>query len=194
MASAKQRWRNDRLPERANSCSLALPKASPAYDNSRLRNPFSKGGICITLLLTRLPYGGGWLYAADLAGAALGCLGVVLVLLVVDPVSATLCFGALASGAGWIVVRDSDEVSRRRVSRNVAIAFAAAAAVHTGLYISGNDHLRVLWAKGTTQTGTLFERWNTYSRVRLWALGERSNRLGLRPHASNENRPTLPRH
>ena len=65
--------------------------------------PFSEGGVCITLLLTRLPYGGGWLYAADLAGAALGCLGIIFVLLVVDPVSATLWIGAVAAGAGWIV-------------------------------------------------------------------------------------------
>ena len=33
--------------------------------------PFSESGVCITLLLTRLPYGGGWLYATDLTGAAL---------------------------------------------------------------------------------------------------------------------------
>jgi len=57
--------------------------------------PFTESGVCITLLLTRLPYSGGWLYAADLAGAALGCLGVIFVLLVVDPVSATLGIGAL---------------------------------------------------------------------------------------------------
>src|SRR4051812_29083654 len=49
--------------------------------------PFTESGVCITLLLTRLPYGGGWLYAADLAGAAFGCLGIIFVLLAVDPVS-----------------------------------------------------------------------------------------------------------
>ena len=27
--------------------------------------PFTESGVCITLLLTRLPYGGGWLYAAS---------------------------------------------------------------------------------------------------------------------------------
>src|SRR5260370_23826866 len=52
--------------------------------------PFTESGVCITLLLTRLPYGGGWLYAADLSGAALGCLWVIFVFLVVDPLSATL--------------------------------------------------------------------------------------------------------
>ena len=73
--------------------------------------PFTESGVCITLLLTRLPYGGGWLYAADLAGAALGCLGVIFVLLVVDPVSATLGIGALAAGVGWTVAIPSATVT-----------------------------------------------------------------------------------
>src|ERR1700733_6529497 len=50
--------------------------------------PFTESGVCITLLLTRLPYRGGWLYAADLSGAALGCIGGIFVFLAVDPVSA----------------------------------------------------------------------------------------------------------
>ena len=44
--------------------------------------------------------------------------------------------------------------------------------MHTGLAASGRSHLGVFWAKGQPQTGTLFERWNTYSRVRVTALGE----------------------
>src|SRR5882724_9310781 len=59
--------------------------------------PFTEGGVCITLLLTRLPYHGGWLYAADLLGAAVGCLGVIFILLVIDPGSATLWIGAFAA-------------------------------------------------------------------------------------------------
>ncbi|MGA2055936.1 MAG: hypothetical protein ABSG88_11545 [Bradyrhizobium sp.] len=134
--------------------------------------PFTESGVCITLLLTRLPYSGGWLYAADLAGAALGCIGVILLLLVVDPVSATLGIGALAAGAGWIMVRDSGDFRSLRLSGAVALTLAAAAVLHTGLAVSGNSHLGVFWAKGTAQMGTLFERWNTYSRIRVIALGE----------------------
>ena len=133
--------------------------------------PFTESGVCITLLLTRLPYGGGWLYAADLAGAALGCLGVIFVLLAVDPVSATLWIGALAAGAGWIVVRSNGDVRTLRLSCAVALTLATAAAVHTGLDVSGKSHLGVFWAKGTEQKGTLFERWNTYSRVRVTPYG-----------------------
>ena len=134
--------------------------------------PFTESGVCITLLLTRLPYGGGWLYAADLAGAALGCLGVILVLLVVDPVSATLGIGALAAAAGWAVVRGSGDIRSLRLSGTVALTLAAATILHTGLDVSGKSHLGVFWAKGAQQRGTLFERWNTYSRVRVTSLGE----------------------
>ncbi|MEA2836997.1 MAG: hypothetical protein QOD89_1547 [Bradyrhizobium sp.] len=133
--------------------------------------PFTESGVCITLLLTRLPYGGGWLYAADLAGAALGCLGVIFVLLAVDPVSATLWIGALAAAAGWIVVRNNGDLRTLRLSCAVALTLATAAAVHTGLDVSGKSHLGVFWAKGTEQKGTLFERWNTYSRVRVTPYG-----------------------
>jgi spermidine synthase len=134
--------------------------------------PFTESGVCITLLLTRLPYSGGWLYAADLAGAALGCLGIIFVLLVIDPVSAMLGIGALAAGAGWTVARDSGDVRSLRLSGAVALTLAAAAFLHTGLDMSGKSHLGVFWAKGVQQAGTLFERWNTYSRVRVTALGE----------------------
>jgi spermidine synthase len=133
--------------------------------------PFTESGVCITLLLTRLPYGGGRLYAADLAGAALGCLGVIFVLLVVNPVSATLGIGALAAGAGWTVVRGSADIRGLRLSGAVALTLAAATVLQTGLDLSGKSHLGVFWAKGTEQLGTLFERWNTYSRVRVTALG-----------------------
>ncbi|MEA2889055.1 MAG: hypothetical protein QOD11_3415 [Bradyrhizobium sp.] len=136
--------------------------------------PFTESGVCITLLLTRLPYGGGWLYAADLAGAALGCLGVIFVLLAVDPVSATLWIGALAAAAGWFVVRNNGDLRTLRLSSAVALTLAAAAAVHTGLDVSGKSHLGVFWAKGSEQKATLFERWNTYSRVRVTPYGNRT--------------------
>lgn len=134
--------------------------------------PFSNSGICITLLLTRLPYSGGWLYAADLTGAALGCLGIIFALLVVDPVSATLWLGAFSAGAGWMVARGGGDFGSRRLSGAVALVLAAVAVLHTGLDVAGKSHLGVFWAKGNEQKDTLFERWNTYSRVRVRPLGE----------------------
>ncbi|MEH2623203.1 SAM-dependent methyltransferase [Bradyrhizobium sp. AZCC 1719] len=135
-------------------------------------SPFTEGGVCITLLLTRLPYRGGWLYASDLLGAAVGCLGVIFILLVIDPVSATLWIGALAAAAGWMVVRNGDDVRTLRLSGTIAVVLAVVAAAHTSLALTGSSHLGVVWAKGDQQSGTLFERWNTYSRIRVRPLGE----------------------
>ena len=155
--------------------------------------PFTESGVCITLLLTRLPYGGGWLYAADLSGAALGCLGVIFVLLVVDPVSATLWIGSFRRRRGLgRGARQRLTIRSLRLSGAVALTLAVAAVVHTGLAVSGKSHLGVFWAKGRRADGTLFERWNTYSRVRVTALGEiDAVRLGLRPQAGDEDRPGL---
>jgi SAM-dependent methyltransferase len=135
-------------------------------------SPFTEGGICITLLLTRLPYSGGWLYAADLLGAAVGCLGVIFILLAMDPVSATFWLGAFAAAAGWMLARGSDDARSLNLSRSVALALAAIAVLHTGLALSGKPHVGVVWAKGLEQTGTLFERWNTFSRIRVKDVGE----------------------
>ena len=130
--------------------------------------PFSASGVCISLLLTRLPRVGGWLYAADLSGAALGCLGVIAALLLVDPVSATLWIGAFAATAAAAMVAGNGGARRAlRVSAGAALGLGLVAAVHTGLAQSGAPHLGVLWAKGEQQVGTLFERWNTYSRIRV---------------------------
>jgi len=49
-----------------------------------------------------MPYSGGGSTPPTWAGAALGCLGIIFVLLVIDPVSATLGIGAMAQvPAGW---------------------------------------------------------------------------------------------
>ena len=129
--------------------------------------PFGESGVCITLLLTRLPYGGGRLYAADLTGAALGCLGIIFALLVVDPVSATFWIAASAAGTGWVVASNNVDGLSRRLSGAIALTLATVAFVHSGLDLAGKSHLGVFWAKGQDQSNTLFERWNTYSRVRV---------------------------
>ena len=81
-----------------------------------------------------------------------------LILLVIDPVSATLWIGAFAAAAGWMVVRNSDDIRALRLSGAVALTLAVVATVHTGLAVTGRSHLGVVWAKGNQQTGTLFER------------------------------------
>jgi len=133
--------------------------------------PFTDSGVCITLLLTRLPYRGGRLYAADLSGAAVGCIGIIFVLFIIDPVSATLWISAFAASAGWVVARGSANPRAIRLPRNVTVTLVAIAMLHTAGYLTGRGHIGVMWAKGGYQFGTLFERWNTFSRIRVKSLG-----------------------
>ena len=88
----------------------------------------------------------------------------------------------------------SDDVRTLRLSGAVALTLAAAATVHTGLDVTGNSHLGVFWAKGEEQTGTLFERWNTYSRVRVTALARKPRSAGALPARRMQDRPELPRY
>jgi spermidine synthase len=129
--------------------------------------PFAQSGICISLLLTRLPGSSGRLYAADLVGAATGCILIIGILFLIDPVSATLCVAAAVAGAGWYCARAGNDAGIQRLSAGVALIIASLAALHIGLYLSGLNHVGVVWAKGRLQTETLFERWNTFSRVRV---------------------------
>ena len=58
--------------------------------------PFVCSGVCVCLVLSRYPVQVNGLYAADLAGAALGCLTVFVLLGVLDGVAAAFATAALA--------------------------------------------------------------------------------------------------
>ncbi len=66
--------------------------------------PFVFAGIAVTIALTRFPGRVGRLYAADLVGAALGCILIVYLLDITDGPTAVIAVGTLA-GVGRLVVR-----------------------------------------------------------------------------------------
>ena len=59
--------------------------------------PFFFSGIVVSLALTRSPFPIGRVYGADLLGAAVGCLGVLVLLNNTDGPSAILWVGAIAA-------------------------------------------------------------------------------------------------
>jgi hypothetical protein len=62
--------------------------------------PFFFSGIVVSLALTRSPYPIGTVYGVDLIGAALGCLGVLILLNRVSGPSAVLWVAAIAAAGG----------------------------------------------------------------------------------------------
>src|SRR5262245_14473647 len=59
-------------------------------------------GMAISLALTRSSWPVAQVYSADLAGAAFGCLGVLILLSLLDGVSAMLAIGALGAAAACV--------------------------------------------------------------------------------------------
>jgi hypothetical protein len=129
--------------------------------------PFVVSGLTVCLALTRFPRDVGALYAADLIGAAVGCVLLVWVLEITDGPTAVLVVCALAALGAVAFAFDTDRASLRRWSVISALIFLTAAAGHMLLVARGAGVLRILYVKDQIDPRPLYERWNSYSRVRV---------------------------
>ncbi len=136
--------------------------------------PFTASGVCVTLALTRFPARVGSLYAADLMGAAVGCLCVVALLSFADGPTAVVVVAALAAlGAAGFARAAPGGPRLRRSALAAAAALAAFALVNGVLAREQAGPLRVRWHKSHTGSVVasetpLLERWNSHSRIRVW--------------------------
>ena len=124
--------------------------------------PFVFGGIFICLALTRFPERIGRLYAADLAGAALGCAAVIPALHWLDGVGAVLACAALASAAAiWLLV------GRRKAVAVAASCTLLGTALWSGAYMHehGVAAFKIESIKGQQEPDIEYERWNSFSRI-----------------------------
>ncbi len=133
--------------------------------------PFICSGVVVSLALTRFSSQVSALYAADLAGAAIGCLVVGPLLRVADAPTAVLASaGAAAIGA----VLFAADAPGSRVTPRVRRACVALAVALVGLAVANGaaarrnaGWLRLVWVKGQFEARPLVERWNSFSRVRV---------------------------
>jgi hypothetical protein len=135
--------------------------------------PFFFSGVVVSLALTRSPYPIGRVYGVDLLGAAIGCLGVLLLLNSTDAPSAVL-WVATAAAAAAIAFRGSgiggvpEKVpAPARILGRPGIIFVVLliAAIANGMTRHG---LQPLLAKGQLERrgpGLAFEAWNSFSRI-----------------------------
>jgi hypothetical protein len=143
----------------------ALFELSRAY--GLIAVPFVFSGIVITIALTQFPREVGRLYAADLAGAALGCVLLIAVLDWVGGPLSVVVVAAIAAVASLVYALGStDDVpdARRRVLAGaLTVVFLAA-----GLALNNNSRmLEIRYAKGTPWPTPIYEKWNSYSRVAI---------------------------
>jgi len=129
--------------------------------------PFVVSGICVSLALTRYPLRVSQLYAADLIGAAVGCVLLIVVLEWVDGPTAVVVVAVLACLGG--LAFSSAAGTRRLTTIAVAttVVLVVGAAANTALAYQQLALLRLLYVKGALESRPLYEKWNSYSRIRV---------------------------
>ena len=134
--------------------------------------PFVAGGVVVSLALTRFPAQVSALYAADLAGAALGCLIVGPALRLTDAPTAVLAASATMAVAAVLFALDRTTPQRVRpglvrACGALAVLFVAVSIAHGSAARQGAAWLRLVWVKGQYEARPLVEKWNSFSRIRV---------------------------
>ncbi len=123
--------------------------------------PFFTGGLVITLAISRFSSRINAVYAADLMGAALGCLVLIPLLNTIGAPGVVLGAAALAVFAAWLF---APEDARRRT---LAIGLVVLAIPLTG-QLSGLATFDVVNTKGHQGDRILFSKWNSFSRIAVY--------------------------
>lgn len=133
--------------------------------------PYVFAGVVLSLALTRSPFPVHQVYGADLVGAALGCLAVVLVLDVLDAPSTILLAGVSAGIAAHLFASGADERDRHGLNSRKWWLRPAPVVMGLALFTSINAltpfGIRPLLVKDHVERprAARFEKWNSYSRV-----------------------------
>lgn len=129
--------------------------------------PFVLSGVCVALALTKFSTQIGKLYAADLAGAALGCVLVIYLLKVMDGPTAVIAIAFLAMLGAVFFIAETGRKWLMQTAVITAVLLAVFAAGHTVLVNQQSPWLRLIWVKGRIEPRPIFEIWNSFSRVRV---------------------------
>lgn len=124
--------------------------------------PFFAGGSLLALALSRLTDRINLLYAADLVGAALGCLALVPLMNFLGAPGVVFFAASLCGlAAFWFAPQ------RRRTQ--VATSAVLLLAVSGALHLTGIVSFDVGETKGHKNDPILFSKWNSFSRVAVYA-------------------------
>ncbi len=128
--------------------------------------PFVFSGVCICLVLTRFPRQVSKLYAADLAGAALGCLFFLNVFKLTDGPTAVIVVALLANIGTLCFAAEEGSEKLRRGARIFGLILVSLIIIQTA-HLKGSALLKLTWVKGGIEYPKLHEKWNSFSRIRV---------------------------
>ena len=153
--------------------------------------PFFFSGVVVSFALTRSPYSIGRVYGADLIGAAIGCIGALVILNVTSGTSAVLWVGAViglaalgfaSSGLGDIHESAAPGGKLFRHRRSI-LAWCLLLAIANMLTIYG-VRPTIIKDQLEAPADLAYDRWNSFSRITVgqsykgapatWGLSPRS--------------------
>lgn len=125
--------------------------------------PFILSGIVVTLALTRTGGPIGWLYGADLIGAAMGCLVIILLLELTDITSTAFAAAGIAALGAWCFSKHAGS------SGWGALALGMLLLVATAVNAVALPRLGILYPKSRSLWGVVdaidYSEWNAHSNV-----------------------------
>ena len=129
--------------------------------------PFVFSGICVSIALTKFPSKVNKLYAADLAGAAVGCILLIYTLNITDGPTAVIVIAFLSSIGSVFFTMDGDFSKLKRIAIIFSILFFFVAAFHTVMVWKQFPLIRLKYVKGGIESRPIYEKWNSFSRIKV---------------------------
>jgi len=129
--------------------------------------PFVFSGICVCIALTKFPRQVSRLYAADLAGAAVGCVLLIQLMRLTDGPTAVIVVAAVGALGGLLFAAEAGARRLMRVAAGICLIFLVLAGANTILAAKQKSMLRLIWVKGVFRHRPLYETWNSFSRVKV---------------------------
>lgn len=129
--------------------------------------PFVIGGVVVTVALTRFPAQLSRLYAADLVGAALGCLLLIEFLEWTDGPTTVFAAAGIAALGGMLFADEAGRPRLRLAAATLAMLLLGFVAVNQRLLLSQESMVPLRYVKGEIEGPPIFEKWNSHSRVRV---------------------------
>jgi hypothetical protein len=123
--------------------------------------PFFTGGLVLTLAISRLSSRINVVYAADLTGAALGCLVLIPLMNLIGAPGVVLTAAVVAAGSAVLFASPDQR-------KQVAIAAAAVVLVPLAGQATGLATFDVTDTKGHQSDRILFSKWNSFSRIGVY--------------------------
>lgn len=174
-------WFDGRVPQRLSQCALITGMAAVAATAIHwyLRHqiplsvealmiisvamfivPFVASGICVTLVLTRYTNKIGSLYAADLAGAALGCVAVIGVMEVAGALGGVVAMAIITSVAAYAFATAGAHAKPRNYALGVAAVMAVLLVATTV-----KNFADATMKDPAVNWGVVYDKWTALSRI-----------------------------